>query len=92
MLRFFLIAAAVLLIGPLPPAGAQNFLPPEKAFRVTVESASAEAVNLRWTIAPGYYIYRKELAVSAKADSMVTLGELNLPTGRTLTDPYFGVS
>ncbi|HEX5514787.1 MAG TPA: protein-disulfide reductase DsbD, partial [Gammaproteobacteria bacterium] len=43
-------------------------------------------------IAPGYYIYRKELAVSAKADSMVTLGELNLPTGRTLTDPYFGVS
>jgi thiol:disulfide interchange protein DsbD len=92
MLRSFLIAAAALLIGPIPPAGAQNFLPPEKAFRVTVESASAEAVSLRWTIAPGYYIYRKELAVSAKADSMVTLGELNLPTGRTLTDPYFGVS
>lgn len=92
MLRSFLIAVAMLLFGPPPPAGAQNFLPPEKAFRVTAESASATAVSLRWTVAPGYYLYRKELAVSAKAGSMVTLGELGLPAGRTLTDPYFGVA
>lgn len=71
-------------------AGAQDFLRPEEAFRVEVESATAEVVSLRWTVAPGYYLYRERISVTSVAAGPVALGEPKLPPGEVISDPYFG--
>ena len=67
---------------------ADGFLEPEQAFRLQVEPGAAGTVVLRWTIAPGYYLYRDRLAVSAAAGGSV--GKIVRPPGVRKVDPNFG--
>ena len=74
----------------LPQAsGAEDFLPPDQAFRLTVRPDSPDRVRLSWAIAPGYYLYRSRLKFST-ATPKVTLGTVDLPAGDTKHDEYFG--
>lgn len=68
----------------------EEFLPADEAFEVSIEEITAEAIHLRWTVTPEYYLYRGQLAARTAGDSAVELGELELPRGRTLQDPWFG--
>ena len=51
-------------IAVAPAWAAAEFLEPEKAFRLAVQEQGAGQVQLQWTIAPGYYLYRNRIGVS----------------------------
>jgi thiol:disulfide interchange protein DsbD len=70
-------------------AAAEDFLPPDQAFRLTVNADSPDRVRLSWAIAPGYYLYRSRLKFSTTTPR-VTLGQADLPAGDTKHDEYFG--
>jgi len=68
--------------------GQPKFLPPDQVFHLGASAAGAGAIRLDWWIREGYYLYRSRLKVSA--GNGVTLGALQLPTGKIKVDPYFG--
>jgi thioredoxin:protein disulfide reductase len=42
----------------------KDFLPPDQAFALQVRRADAQTLELRWTIAPGYHLYRERLSLA----------------------------
>lgn len=91
-LRFRIWAALIaLLVSVASPAhGETAFLEPEQAFKLAVDPANeAGKVGLHWTIAPGYYLYRDRLNVTAAQGGI--LGEVVRPPGERKDDPSFGV-
>ncbi|CAN5451942.1 hypothetical protein BH10PSE17_BH10PSE17_37590 [soil metagenome] len=56
--RQILIASASCAIAA-PLGAADRFLDPQVAFRFSTRRIDARTVELRWAIAPGYYMYRK---------------------------------
>lgn len=83
---FALLALLALLA--LPARAADDFLPPEQAFRYTTES-DGQSVRVLWDVAPGYYLYRKRMGVASPLSS-TQVGEPVYPKGETHTDEYFG--
>src|SRR5699024_1056251 len=83
---------AIMLTGMAAAAGASGrygkYLPPDQAFQLQA-SATAQALQLHWQIADGYYLYRDKIEVQSAA---VSLAALQLPAGQTKTDPYYGRS
>lgn len=88
--RLLLAVLAVLAwLAPMHSALAkQDFLPPEKAYRYTV-APRGDRVVVVWTIEPGYYLYKKKMAVTSTSPA-VQLGEPEWPKGEDHTDEYFG--
>ena len=67
----------------------EEFLAPEQAFKLVADQRDGGGkLFLRWTIAPGYYLYRDKLQVLATAGQ--TLGEIVRPPGQPKVDPNFG--
>ncbi len=84
------LATLVLLWGVAWPAqAAEEFLEPEQAFRLEIAKAGADELQLTWSIAPGYYLYRDRMAVTASSSR--TRLETDLPPGIRKDDPNFGV-
>jgi thiol:disulfide interchange protein DsbD len=69
--------------------GADEFLPPEQAFKVSAQAAGPDQVALQWIIAPGYYLYRERLKFAVSTPS-VSIGKPDLPAGENHTDEFFG--
>ncbi|MBC7704869.1 MAG: protein-disulfide reductase DsbD [Rhodoferax sp.] len=67
-----------------------TFLAADQAFvfKVVQPAQPGEPVVLRWTIAPGYYLYRDRLEVTAKPSGAELA--VDRPAGETKTDPAFG--
>src|SRR5699024_10916814 len=65
-----------------------KYLSPDQAFRLNA-SATADALQLHWRIADGYYLYRDKIEVQSTA---VSIAGLQLPAGQRKTDPYYGRS
>lgn len=87
--RFRAGLAWLLLALTWPAHGADDFLQPEQAFRLEVLEARADAVRLKWSIAPGYYLYRDRMAaVASPAGARLNAA---LPPGVRKDDPNFGV-
>lgn len=82
-----LLAPALLALAP-PAAARQDFLPPEQAYRYTVE-AEADRIVVHWNVAPGYYLYKSKMGVASSQDSVQT-AEPDWPRGEQHTDEYFG--
>lgn len=80
----FLILAAFAAIA----TAADDFLPPEQAFKYQL-STKGDQLLVRWTITPGYYLYRKRLGFES-ATPGVTFGTAQFPQGLQHTDEYFG--
>jgi thiol:disulfide interchange protein DsbD len=70
-------------------SGADEFLPPEEAFRLGAVAAGPDRVRVTWAIAEGYYLYRERLKFATTSDA-AQLGAPTLPTGKTHTDEFFG--
>ena len=66
---------------------ADNLLEPEKAFRFSAQMAEG-AVEIRYAIADGYYLYRERFKF--EADGNVRLGTPQLPRGLKHKDEFFG--
>lgn len=65
---------------------AEDFLPPEQAFRVEAQMAAPDRAEVRVRIAPGYYLYREPLRLSAEGAS---LGAAEIPPGKVKFDENF---
>lgn len=63
---------------------------PEKAFRYTVTSNSSEII-VKWTIEPGYYLYKKRMSF-ATGNPSLELQEALFPPGESHEDEFFGKS
>lgn len=66
---------------------AQEPLDPDQAFRFSARTLDAQTVELRWEIAPGYYMYRDKFSFAVEPG---TLGKVDLPPGLVKEDETFG--
>ena len=69
-----------------PARGASDFLPPEQAFRVTAVMVGADAVEVRFDIAAGYYMYRERFAF---ASTQASIGQAVFPPGQVHYEEVF---
>ena len=73
------------------PASGAPALPPEQAFRYEAIAGDGGSILVRFTAAPGYYLYRDHFAFRVSGNDTVTLGPVTLPQGTLKDDPEFGV-
>ena len=66
-----------------------DFLPPDRAFRLDALAEGSDRVRLNWQIAEGYYLYRARIKV-ATASTAAQLGAAEFPAGQVKSDEYFG--
>ena len=62
-------------------------LPAEQAFALTA-SRSPEGIALHWSIAPGTYLYREQIAARGEDGRSVAI---TTPSGTMKDDPNFGL-
>jgi thiol:disulfide interchange protein DsbD len=65
---------------------ADDFLAPEKAFQVSARAADERNVEVRFVVAPGYYLYREQLKFEAPG---AQFGAPALPQGKVKFDETF---
>src|SRR6476660_1353846 len=66
-----------------------DLLEPEQAFRFSARSLGADAIEVRYQVAPGYYLYRDRLKF-AVAPAPAALGTPEMPAGQRKKDEFFG--
>lgn len=81
-------AASPLDFSSAAPTGADDQLPVDQAFVLNARFDKANELTVAWQIAPGYYLYRDKLAVTATG--RIDLGSPSLPKGVAHTDDNFG--
>ncbi|MCD1645087.1 protein-disulfide reductase DsbD [Aurantimonas coralicida] len=89
-MRRFLAATimAVTLATPFAAGAQSEPLAVDKAFALTsTATGNNGGVELRWTIAEGYYLYRDKIAATSPTGESI---RLDLPRGETKNDPNFG--
>ena len=82
------LASPLLAPNPLPRPRSRSFSA-EDAFKLEA-SANAGGIYLTWTVAEGYYAYRKRLLVKPEGSTAVTLGDMVAPKGKLKEDQFFG--
>jgi len=78
---------------PAPTAGlgfGDQPLPPEQAFGFEAIAEDGNTLLLRFTPAPGYYLYRERNQFRLEGAKGVTLGTPRWPPARTYHDDHFG--
>ena len=83
-IRFLLLAMMMAAFGVA--RGADTFLEPERAFVLSGRAIDARQVEVRFDIAPGYYLYGDKFRFAA---SEATLGPAVLPKGKIKFDETF---
>ena len=84
------LATALLLLGWQAAAQADTeFLEPEKAFVFSAQMAASDTLELRYKVAPGYYMYRERFGITISPAGATTLGEAVYPKGEVKYDPTF---
>ena len=87
MQRFFRGLLTGLFMLVLPAAwAADDFLPPEQAFKVSAQMVAADRIEVLVRIAPGYYAYREPLRFTAQG---AELGAPEIPQGKVKFDENF---
>lgn len=65
-----------------------DLLPPSKAFLLEVSRPRADRLQVSWTIAEGYYLYRERLRFETAPFEVAAA--FTLPSGVVKNDPFFG--
>lgn len=65
-------------------------LEPEQAFRFSAQAIDAHTVEVRWEIAPGYYMYRDKFSFAVEPGNIGNGGKVELPAGVVKQDETFG--
>ncbi len=73
---------------PAAAVAGADFLPAEQAFAVEAQARDAKTVVVRFTPAPGYYLYRERLGFAAAGG--VRVSRVSLPRGQPKKDPNLG--
>ena len=79
----------LLLLACTARAGEPDLLEPERAFRFSARLIDANQVEVRYDIAPGYYMYREKFKFAASPAS-IALDASQLPPGKIKKDEFFG--
>ncbi len=87
MLKHLLILLSLFAL----PAGAaeQDLLDPDQAFRFSARVLGSDAVEVRYQVAPGYYLYRDKFKFAFNP-ATVEAGGAELPPGIVKKDEFFG--
>lgn len=64
-----------------------DFLPPDKAFSYQTETTDNGQIKLKWSVAPGYYMYKSRLKIKGDPSDPKSV---DLPDGEQIEDEYFG--
>lgn len=92
MIRNLVAALALLVVATPQAANAQinpnDLLPVEEAFALDATISGSE-LELEWTIAEGYYLYRHAFEFES-LDDEVEFGAPVIPDGETTVDDFFG--
>jgi thiol:disulfide interchange protein DsbD len=83
-LRFLVLLCLCCLLPRLTLA--EDYLDPEKAFLFSAKMRDAKTVQVTYTIADGYYMYRDKFRFRATG---ATLGEAKIPHGKVKFDETF---
>ena len=83
-----LLATFALLATNVGVRAADEFLDPDVAFKVSARAADGERIEVRFDIAPGYYLYGEKFSVEAQPDP-AQLSGLQLPKGKVKFDETF---
>ncbi len=67
-----------------------DLLQPEKAFSFSARSPDERSVEVRFAIAPGYYLYRERFRFSLQSPAGARLGAPQFPAGEKHKDEFFG--
>jgi thiol:disulfide interchange protein DsbD len=86
-MRAVLPALAWLLMAG-PAQAADDFLDPEQAFRLSARALDAQHIEMRFDIAPGYYLYKERFNANIEP-AMVKLAALQIPKGKVKYDETF---
>jgi len=89
MYKVKFIAFLFLLLPALASANQDELLPPEQAFALSTSLTNDNLINLKWTIAEGYYLYKEKLKLVINGQN-IDYTELDLPQGIPIEDPLFG--
>lgn len=83
--------AAALLVATLAASAqaADDFLAPDKAFRIGSDADGPDQVRVSWTIEPGYYMYGGKFRFVSETDG-ITLKAPQIPPGETREDEFLG--
>jgi len=82
-----LICLLFALLLALPASAAEDFLEPEKAFRISARVADERTVEVAFDIEPGYYMYREQFRFAA--DGAARIGTAAMPSGKVKYDETF---
>ncbi len=80
---------ALLVCSGLAQAAQPELLEPEKAFAFSARVIAPDAIEVRYVIAKGYYLYRDKFRFTLEP-STVAGGEPRLPPGIIQKDEFFG--
>lgn len=83
------LASAFALAVVLPASGQVNPLPPDKAFRFSARALNPDAIETRFTIADGYYLYRDRIHFTVEPATALSSAPA-LPEGKLKEDQFFG--
>lgn len=79
----------LLLLPAFVDAAYADLLEPDKAFRVSARLLDAGMLEVRYRIAPGYYMYRDKFRFAAEP-AQVAVDASSLPAGAIRKDEFFG--
>ncbi len=75
----------------LPFGAAQDeLLEADQAFQASAIALDGQTIQVRWIIAPGYYLYRDKLKFELQDAEGITLGIPEIPQGEEKEDEFFG--
>ena len=87
MNRLFRLLWLALAMLAAQAASPQDLLEPEQAFRFSARVLAGDAIEVRFEIADGYYMYRERFKFAAQN---ARLGNPELPAGVRKKDEFFG--
>lgn len=79
----------LLMLSTAHAVNPEDLLEPEKAFRLSARAVAPDAIEVRYVIADGYYMYRERFKFAADPDS-VKFGTADFPKGEVHQDAFFG--
>ncbi|MBK8752515.1 MAG: protein-disulfide reductase DsbD [Candidatus Competibacteraceae bacterium] len=68
----------------------ERILEADQAFQLTLNVLDPVTLEARWTIAPGYYLYRDKFRLNVPDAPGISITALEIPAGESKEDPYFG--
>ncbi|MGE0972251.1 protein-disulfide reductase DsbD [Klebsiella sp. WOUb02] len=83
-----LLCSTSAFAGLFDTPGRSNFVPADQAFAFDFQQSQHE-INLTWQIKEGYYLYRKQIKLSAADAAFI---EPSLPSGEWHDDEFYGKS